>query len=189
MLKMFDDDDAMFSASDGVNLFYHHAGEGRTAVIFLHGRGGSTVNWRVLLDHMNIADLSLVSMDPAWTRSVRAHSARVHDRALLRGHPGPGPVPATGEVGATLHIAEPAPKHYDRFVRIVHQLLLTVSFLPVIAAAQTFTITHATLIDINTGKQSHTPPWSSLVIASPMSVVIAALARNLEGSSTPRDNT
>lgn len=72
MLKVFDDGDAMFSTSDGVNLFYQRAGEGRTAVIFLHGWGGSTIYWRALLEHMDTAELSLVSMD------LRGHGRSEH---------------------------------------------------------------------------------------------------------------
>jgi hypothetical protein len=40
MLKVFNDGDSVFSASDGVKLFYHRVGHGSKTLVFLHGWGG-----------------------------------------------------------------------------------------------------------------------------------------------------
>jgi hypothetical protein len=53
MLKVFDDGDGAFSASDGVKLFYRRVGQGSKALVFLHGWGGSSSYWNHMLPHID----------------------------------------------------------------------------------------------------------------------------------------
>jgi pimeloyl-ACP methyl ester carboxylesterase len=74
MLKVFDDGDEVFSASDGVKLFYHRAGHGSQALVFLHGWGGSSSYWNHMMPYIDSTDLSLICMD------LRGHGRSDHTR-------------------------------------------------------------------------------------------------------------
>jgi pimeloyl-ACP methyl ester carboxylesterase len=74
MLKVFNDGDGMFSASDGVKLFYRRVGQGSKALVFLHGWGGSSSYWNHMLPHIDSRELSLICMD------LRGHNRSDHTR-------------------------------------------------------------------------------------------------------------
>jgi 3-oxoadipate enol-lactonase len=74
MLKVFNEGDGVFSASDGVKLFYYRADHGSRALVFLHGWGGSSSYWNHLLPHIDATDLSLICLDQ------RGHSRSDHTR-------------------------------------------------------------------------------------------------------------
>jgi pimeloyl-ACP methyl ester carboxylesterase len=74
MLKVFNDGDGVFSASDGVKLFYRRVGQGSKALVFLHGWGGSSSYWNHMLPHIDYRELSLICMD------LRGHNRSDHTR-------------------------------------------------------------------------------------------------------------
>jgi alpha/beta hydrolase fold len=74
MLKVFNDGDGVFSASDGVKLFYHRVGHSSKALVLLHGWGGSSSYWNQMLPSIDSKDLSLISID------LRGHSRSDHTR-------------------------------------------------------------------------------------------------------------
>jgi pimeloyl-ACP methyl ester carboxylesterase len=72
MLKVFNDGDGVFFASDGAKLFYHRIGKGSRSLVFLHGWGGSSSYWNHMIRYVDTKDLSLICMD------LRGHGRSDH---------------------------------------------------------------------------------------------------------------
>jgi pimeloyl-ACP methyl ester carboxylesterase len=51
------------SASDGARLFYELHGSGATNLILLHGMGGSSASWKLVLAHLDLAKFRVLTLD------------------------------------------------------------------------------------------------------------------------------